>query len=207
MDKKVTMNTTTLKIISLYLGDYSKKLHLRKIASILDVNHRTISLHLKDLENMKIFKSEYIGKHKEFYLNLDNALTRFYLSASENYIALELLSKNFLLKKVFSDLSKEISVENSIILFGSYTKGEEKPESDIDILVIGKLKDKNFVKEIEERYDKKINIKTATTSEFSKAIEKNDFLVVEILKKHIVLRNQDIFVNLVGDYYEKIIKK
>ncbi len=100
MEKKVTINNTTLKIISLYLDDYLKRLHLRRISSALKINHRTITLHFDKLEKAGIFKSEYVGRHKEFYLNLDNILTRFYIAAAESYISLEFLNKNFLIKKL-----------------------------------------------------------------------------------------------------------
>ncbi len=204
---KIPINEIVLKIVSLYLDDYLKRIHLRQIASILKITHRTVSLHLNRLERLKIFKSRYVGKHKEFYLNLDNILTKFYLVAAENYLALDFLKRNFLIKKIFLDLIKKLKFEHSVILFGSYTKGEARPESDIDLLVLGDLQNKSFVRSIEEKYDKKIALKTSTPEEFAKALERKDFLAVEILKNHVILRNPEILVSLMWDYYEKIIKR
>ena len=204
---KIPINEIVLKIVSLYLDDYLKRIHLRRIASILKITHRTASLHLNRLERLKIFKSRYVGKHKEFYLNLNNILTKFYLVAAENYLALDFLKRNFLVKKIFLDLTKKLKFEHSVILFGSYAKGEARPESDIDLLVLGELKNKSFVRSIEEKYDKKIALKTFTPEEFAKALERKDFLAVEILKNHIILRNPEILVSLMWDYYEKIIKR
>lgn len=204
MVTKISINDKQLDIISLFLNQYEKRIHLRKIASLLKANHRTIALNIKNLEILKIFLSEMVGRNKEFYLNLDNILTKHFICLAEHYKAVEYLSNNFVMKEVLKDFEANTSPESSIILFGSRARGDATSKSDVDVFILGKLEHRSFINNIENKTNLKINVKTATLEEFARGLRARDYLALEILKSHIILRNSNLFVNVIWRYYEKI---
>lgn len=50
-------------------------------------------------------------------------------------------------ERVFSEFSNQII---SIVVFGSYARGEERPDSDLDILVVVREKSKSLEKKISD---------------------------------------------------------
>ena len=73
----------------------------------------------------------------------------------------------------------------SIILFGSWARGEGGPHSDIDLLIIGNPNKQSLIDQIaslENRLQREINYQTYSRQMFSrKKLEKNSF-IMETLK-------------------------
>jgi predicted nucleotidyltransferase len=189
------------RTLSLYRGDYSTSLHLRAIAKLLSTSHMTLLPYLKQLEELKILVSERVGRNKQYLLNKDNILTKYYLIATEEIVTIDYLEKNFLIKKLAEHLNK-IDTENPLILFGSYAKNYATEESDIDLFSIGKLAENqlNHIKKFEATFGVKINIKTATLENFKAGLRTGDMLIKEIVKDHIILCNPDPFITMLWRY-------
>src|SRR3989338_793162 len=105
-------------------------LNQREIALILKVSPTAIGNALKDLEKEKIIKKERRGKLNLFLVELERENKKIIgLKRAENLKMLyeiemiEFLEKNF--------------PASAIILFGSYSRGDDTIRSDIDIAVIG----------------------------------------------------------------------
>ena len=94
-------------------------------------------------------------------------------------------------------LHKELEHIKGIYLYGSYTRGEQTAESDIDVLVItdGKVKIKQKINE----YD----IVSATTSEIQNTLKNNAVLLLPILKEAKALLN----CQLIEEYKHEILTK
>ena len=78
------------------------------------------------------------------------------------------------------------------IIFGSYAKGIEKKESDLDIFVAGNY-NKEEIKRVSKNLGIEISIKCYPMNTFKKNINK-DILLKEILKNHIVFVNVNQFI-------------
>ena len=66
-------------------------------------------------------------------------------------------------------------------LFGSYARGEQTPESDIDLLLIIEHNDNKIItkiKEFEKMYNKEIHFHQATKDKFQAGLKEKDPLVV-----------------------------
>ena len=95
-------------------------------------------------------------------------------------------------KKVYNiyslkDLTREIAnsiYPSAIVLFGSYSRGEDVESSDIDILVLSKAKKEVNVSDFEERLKRKINVMTMDR------IEKLDELIRKKINNGIVLHGE-----------------
>jgi predicted nucleotidyltransferase len=204
MVKKVSINETQLRIISLFLNQYDKRIHLRRMAVLLNTNHRTIALNIKKLEDLKVFGSEMVGRNKEFFLNMDNILTEHFICLAEHYVSVSYLSNNFIMREILRDFEKNVTPESSIILFGSRAKGGATKNSDVDIFVLGKLEHRSFINDTESKINLKINVKIAKHDEFSRGLRAKDYLSLEILKNHVILKNSSSFVDIIWRYYERI---
>ena len=190
------------RILSLYRTDYTANLHMRAMAKLLDTSHMTLLPHLKRLEELKILQTKTVGKNKQFTLNKDNLLTKYYLIATEELVTIAYLETNFLIKKLAEHLNK-IDIPNPLILFGSYAKGYATEESDIDLFSIGKLTEnqQNHLKKFEATFGKKINVKTVTTANFLEGLRTDDTLIKEVVTNHIVISNPDPFVTMLWRQY------
>lgn len=190
------------RILSLYRTDYTTKLHMRAMGKLLDTSHMTLLPHLKRLEELKILKAETVGKNKQFTLNKETILTKYYLAVAEEMAAINYLDKNFLIKKLVEHLS-QLDFFVPLILFGSYTKGYATEESDIDLFSVGKLSPNQLehLNKFETAYGKKINLKAVTAENFNDALRNGDILIKEVVANHIILHNSDPFVGLLWRSY------
>jgi len=200
MEEKIT--NYIFAILNLYRTDYAKSLHVRAMAKLLNTSHVTLLPHLRKLEKNKILVSRKVGKNKEYLLNPNNILTKDYLTVAEKLEAIKYLQKNFLIKKISEHLIN-VSVQRTIVLFGSYAKDYATEASDIDLFSLGKLSENQIkgIRKTGEIYGKEISIKTSTIKNFNKGLITGDTLIKEILKNHIILQNPDLFVNLLWRNY------
>ncbi len=204
MMEEYNINQTTLKILGLYRSDYRRSLHLRQIARETNVDVKAIQLQLKRLESMNILSSVLKGRNKEYTVNFGNSITRYYLMLAETFASVTYLAKNFLIKKIETEIGNRI--EGTIILFGSFAKGEQKKESDVDLFIMdgksGALS-KNTAGEIGDMVGRKISAKLGTKRQFLNGLEEGDPLIREVVSNHIVLRGVDDFCNLMWRYYAR----
>ncbi len=155
--------------------------HARGIAKVLRTNHMTVSRRLDELlkENVVDFKTE--GKNKVFFLK-KTIETREYVLTAETSRLLNFLKKHGTLRYVIENIQKERNISMALI-FGSYAKGLERKDSDLDIYI---ETSSNKVKESVEKLDPKISVKIGK-------YDKSNLLIKEIEKNHIVIKGAELF--------------
>jgi len=167
-----------LSIIGLLLKNEN---HVRGIAKKLNEPHSTILRRLNDLKNENVIDSKKEGKNKIFFLK-QNIISRNYVFQTEVYRLTKLLKKNPELDIIFEEILKKTD-EKLIVLFGSYAKGLEKKNSDIDIYI--ETNSRSVKKVVEEVYSK-INVKIGI-------FDIKSPLIKEIIKDHIIVRGIETF--------------
>ncbi|MEA3343745.1 MAG: nucleotidyltransferase domain-containing protein [archaeon] len=194
-----------LQIVKLYQADYRLQYYVREIALLVGRSHPTILPYLKELEKERVLTAKYIGKTKVYSLNLASIVALEYISMAEAQATIEYLKKTLLIRKVNEELFK-MNLEGTIILFGSYAKGNYTGNSDIDLFYLGKIDDANVVKirNLRRIYGKTINIKTLNRHLFENAVRRKDPLVKEVIKNHVLLQNPEQFINILWRYYNEI---
>ena len=199
------LSNLELNILSLYMADYGVRLHVREIARLLKANHRTVSLALQRLEKNRVMDSGMVGKSKQYYLKLDASVTKEFIKSAESYKSISILSTNFLIKKLMNELLLTLRT-TPVILFGSYAKGTETKESDIDIVII---KDNNephitkVLRDFAQRHYKTVQIQNLSKEQFESGVRRKDHLVIEIVKNHIMLNNNEYFIDVLWRYYHE----
>ncbi len=200
MLEKTNITQTTLRILALYNDNYKKTLYLREIARKTKTDVNTTYPQLNKLEEMNILSSTIKGKNKEYVLNVDNLIAKYYIIMAEIFTTIRYLQKNFVIKKVMTELDSQIDAP--IILFGSFVKGGFTKESDIDLFVIGQKRKSKVVLEIGELVGRAVNIKFVDASKFLSGLKNNDPLINEVISNHIVLKGTDKFCDIMWRYYE-----
>ncbi len=202
MLKEYNINQTTLRILGLYRGDYRRALHLRHIARETRVDVKAVQLQLKRLERLNILVSRLRGRNKEYCLNLNNSIAKYYVILAETFASLSYLSRNFLIKKVASEISNQI--DGTIILFCSFASGQATKESDIDLFIVADRKPLKFaVRETADLIGREISVKSAIRGEFMRGLQDADPVVREVVLEHIILRGVDDFCDIMWRYYAR----
>jgi len=191
MNKKI-FNETSLRIMTFYTSNLSASLYGRELARKLKANQRTVQLSLNALEKEKIIKSRINGKNKEFLLNRENPLTKQVLIMVEIYKSYKTLSSNFELYQIVSDLIKHTN--GVVLIYGSFVKGYATKESDLDILIIGKM-DITEEESLKNKYSREIHTMFLNEREFVDGFKKKANFILEVVENHIICQGFEKFIN------------
>ncbi len=141
----------------------SKPKYIREIEKDCELSYERVQFYLKELEKVGGLKSKTKGKIKEYAINRKNELIlklfallemdrrqNFYHKNPKLQVWLQILVNqlfsNESMKKLVGDSLADIKF---VILFGSTAREEAKIESDLDILIVVKNKDRKFEKYVE----------------------------------------------------------
>lgn len=196
------INNIKLDIIGLYKNNYLNQFYIREMGKLIGKSHVSLLPHLKKFEKDKILLAKNIGRSRIYSLNMENNQIREFLSLSEKKKTIEFLNKEFFIKKIYNEF---INLQGCLILFGSYASEIHIRKGDIDLFYIGNIKDseKNNIMEFGNLYDKKIHLITMSLKQFKQQLPKQNPLLKEVIKNHIILHNHDIFINEMWIYYGK----
>jgi predicted nucleotidyltransferase len=202
MMNNYNINQTTLKILALYRSNYTTAFHVREVAREIKVDVKAVQLQLRMLENVNVVLSIVKGRNKEYRLNLDNYLVKYYMILAETFASITYVGRNFEVKKLIGEAIDQLC--GCVVLFGSFAKGEMTLASDIDLLVISDRKpDIDAVVEMGKLIGREINVKSITEGKFLEGLMNGDPLIREIIANHITLKGIDTVCNAIWLYHAK----
>jgi predicted nucleotidyltransferase len=174
-----------IQVFEEFLRDFRSELTGSFIAKKRGINQKNVSNYLNWLEKETILKSKTEGKNKLYFFNLDNKETvKNFIIAAEHIRTVNFYKSNVLVKEISEKIQNLVS--GTAVVFGSYAKGLQKKDSDLDILVIGKCNEKEISK-ISKIYKVDISLKIYPGLE-------NDILTREAVKDHIIIKNAEQFI-------------
>lgn len=147
----------SVRIIEFFIKNPSATFSQREIREKLELAKATAVKHLGMLVKNSFLNLKTIGNSNQYCLNNENVIIK-QIKILSIIIELESLSR-----------LKEPGCE--IYLYGSAARGEINEKSDIDLLIIGKIKRSEIIREIEKlskSIDKKISYNIFTPLEWSK---------------------------------------
>ncbi len=193
-------NKAEIRILKFMLSEM-QNLNVREISAKTKLNYRQAHEAVSKLEKKRLIFAKKYGKAKVCSLSFENAGVLAYI---EDLRADELLKKKPNIRLVKKELESLKTSYYSLILFGSYAKGDERSRSDIDILfIIPDCSDINgFQKEAESIIDRlkyDIHLNTIKESEFVNMLKKRGELNIanEVLKNRIILSGAEQYYKLV----------
>jgi len=187
---------TKYEIIKIFINNYGKRVYLRELAKLLEKPHQTIKPYLKELVKERVLMEIKRDNLLEYELNFKNEQIYNYLVIAEKENLIKRLNEEPLLKILFEKLNSYFG-KGTFILFGSSVE-KVKKNSDLDLLIIGKLDIKEPLKEFEEIYNKKIHkVQLDNLENLSETLKK------EVYKKHLILNDTENVLRFFGSSYEK----
>lgn len=194
MYKKVNnkISEVQLKVLNLFTKGFNKEYYIREIQKLLKISPRTAQLSLEFLEKKGVLESAVRGKIKTYKIK-KSFPAKNYLILAEIYKRIIFVEKNL----VISDILEKITyfIDGVAVIFGSYAKGTQKEDSDLDIFIAGSY-DINNIKELSKFYGIKINVKNYPLNVFKKRY-KEDILIKEVLNSHILIKGIEEFMEVV----------
>ena len=182
------------EIIKQFLSDYTKEIYGRQLIGKIDLSQKAIALTLEELEKKGILKARKQGNIKYYKLNLEYSEIRDILIVAEYLQKIEFLAKNRALAYI---LNKD---ERIVGIFGSYAKGAQKEDSDIDMFIIGKKIPEDYEKK-GKKLDLDLNIKYFSEKEWQQLVKNKNNLWKEIISSHVLIFGMEKFVNVIGKEY------
>lgn len=182
------LNKKDLDILGEFARDYSGKIYGRDIAKKLRINQKTVSNILSMLEKEHILKFSQEGRNKYYFLNRFNPNAKEVIKMMEISRKIKFIERNNKLTELFNKLEER--AKGIMIIFGSYAKNENTEKSDLDIFVIGNIRE---VEDLEKLYNIKINIVKSSKEDF----DKNENIIKEVIKNHIILKGVEEVVELI----------
>jgi predicted nucleotidyltransferase len=162
-------------LLRLFFSHPERRYYIRELARMLNLPPAYIRRELIKMENEGLFKSEFAGKERYFFLNPDYFLYQEVKSIVERTIGIE-----GSLKKALS----RIEGIKEAYIFGSYAKNKLTPDSDIDLFIVGSNNyDKTLAKitSLQEKFGREFNLIDMSEAEFDKKKKHKDELLSNIL--------------------------
>ena len=167
----------------------------REIARLSGMNHRSCLQALTELEELSLVRRVRGGRDHLFTLNREHLLVE------EGILPLLALERAFS-GTVFTHLAKRLTkLAKSIIVFGSVTRNEETPSSDLDLcLVVRAEKDRaaaeaavhSIAPQLLSHYGAKLAPYVLTRKEFIRKAKRNLPPVHDIVKEGVVIAGMSV---------------
>ncbi|MBI2144170.1 nucleotidyltransferase domain-containing protein [Candidatus Woesearchaeota archaeon] len=182
-------------ILKQFLGNYAAEIYGRLLAGKIPLSHKAIALALAELEGENILKSRSQGNIKYYRLNLEFSEVKEAIMLAEVTQKMEFMAKHRKLAHTFREDDRVVGI------FGSYARGAQKEDSDVDVFILGEKKSKDY-DEKGRLFDLDISIKYFSLDEWAALLKEKNSLVKEIIRAHVVIFSVERFVNtLWRDYY------
>jgi len=168
----------TLTVLKHFFKNPEEKFYLRELGRLLDISPMTVKRALELLQQDDLILKEEQKNQILYHANTESPVFR-YAKISYNLAALEKYG-------IKEEILNSIPGVSSIILYGSFAKGENDKYSDLDILVISTSKKLNI--EIPPKKLKvEINILNFTGEKWARHARNNRAFYLDVITEGIVL--------------------
>jgi len=161
-----------LKVLALFLDNPYTRFHLRETARKLKMDPMTVKRALDVLvkEGLVVFEKDF--NRSVYQANMTDLTLRHIKIAYNIYLLRKRKTTEFLLE--------QMPPVTAIILFGSMAKGENDLDSDVDLLVISRNKNRP-AEELSRMLGREVNLIVFTPAEWSRQASTNRAFYLDIL--------------------------
>ncbi len=168
------------KILIRFFADESRKFYINEMARNVDTSQGTCRRELNKLVDMGLLSSSRTGNLLFYEINIKSPFYNEFRAIILKTIGIEVILKNKL---------HGLDGISYAFIFGSYAKKEFKPESDIDIAIIGTITEISLIKvikNIEKTVAREINYHLYSLEEFNDKVKSTSFMK-NIIKNYILV--------------------
>ena len=189
--KALFSSGTRITVLSHFFLHPGESYYLRQLEKVLQVPVGQLGRELRNLERICLLTSSVEGNQKRYVINQE-----FPFYDELRSIFLKTTSVGDIVRDSLSDLE---GIELAFV-YGSFAKAEEHPGSDIDIMVIGDVSDREVnrtISAMERKLKRTINYSLYERKEVRDRLrKKDDFIFAVFEEPHIVLvgsKNDELF--------------
>lgn len=172
---KIFGSRVRAKILGWFFTHIDEKFFVRQLAPILGEDPTNISREMARLESLGILISNRQGNQKQFQVNKDCS----FLDELRGLV----LKTTGIAGQLKAELAKIKGVKFAFI-YGSFAKGQETADSDVDLFIVGSVKLDmldTMLGEIERKLGRSINYVLYDFREFKEKVSSGDGFVAEVL--------------------------
>ena len=176
MLQKLFSSRVRVEILSVFLMNPKRELYVREVERLTGEDYKNVSMELRNLEEIGLLSSRNEGNLKYFSLN-------------KGFVIYEELKSIFMKTKGAVGIIREaVSTKRHIdyaFIYGSFATGEERAESDIDVMVIGGISLEEVLALIrgpEEKLSREINVSLYDLQEMRKRVKDRNPFIMEVLE-------------------------
>ncbi|MFH1459346.1 MAG: nucleotidyltransferase domain-containing protein [Candidatus Omnitrophota bacterium] len=171
-EKMISLRSkVTIKLLDYYFLNPEAQVYINELARILELDPKNTETKLKEMEKEGLFKSEFRGKQRYFFLAKDNPVLKHYR---------QIFLKTYGIEKRLKDALSGIKGLREAYLFGSYASNKMDSSSDIDLLAIGThsvLELQRVATKWQKDTGREFNVTNLNSQEFAaKKKDKNHFI-------------------------------
>jgi len=171
-----------------------KDMTIKEIGERTDYSYERVNSALKSLAEKKIVREERKGKTLVYYLNMQQLYSEI---GFDHYVLereVDFITKHGVLYNAIKKIIDNPSIW-MVVLFGSYSKGTETKQSDVDIICVSNKKEEteNFVKSLRHEYNMEFVPVVLPLHEFPNIKKDNPVLWDDLKRYGIVFKGEDNF--------------
>ncbi|MBP8932914.1 MAG: hypothetical protein KBG67_00620 [Candidatus Atribacteria bacterium] len=174
----ITKSKLRKELLLLYFTNPNKKYYLRELERILNFSVGNIRRELIRLEQTGFFCCKNEGNFVYYYLNQNHPLFKELRNIT---------FKTYGFPRMLQNVLKKFSSINQAFIYGSFTQeGEGWEDSEINLLIIGKVEEDRLNKEIERlerKSQREINYAIYEKEDFEREKEEGNPFILNILKE------------------------
>lgn len=163
--------------LRVFFEEPTREFHLRELSRLTKKNPVTVKTHLKEFVKIGAIKQK---KERHLELYSANIEDFYYKEYKRVYNKTKLLESGLI-----NFLKDELSLP-TIVLFGSYEKGEDNQNSDIDIFVLTEVNKKLDTDEYEKKLNRSMQFHIMNKKGFEALKKKNPDLVNNIINGSVI---------------------
>ncbi len=169
MSKKIDK----MKILENFMEEPEREFHIRELAKIVKVSPTTATSYLEDFKRENLLEK---SKSRNVILYRANSQSSIFRE-TKKYINILKILKSGLVEY----LNRQLNYPEAIILFGSYARGENTKQSDIDLFVLTSSKRELLLREYETKLGTNIQLFIYNRKEIQNMKSNNKNLLNNIL--------------------------
>ena len=175
-------------------------INLRGIIEETRLSPNYVSQYVNTLVEKKVLHEKRFTKKKvylrTFILNIHEDLTKTLLALVQEAKKETFFEKYPKLQPILKQISEVEGIE-FLIIYGSYARLTAEKDSDLDVLIVGKIKNVDKIREILISLDMEPSIKIETLADFKKRM--NDDIHRQIVKEGIIQYGVNNFLEIISE--------
>jgi len=163
------------KVLGWFFTHVDERFFVRQLESLLKEDSTNLSRELARLENLMILVSEREGRQKYFRVNKSSPIFEEMKG---------LILKTAGVAGVIKSALEKVEGIKYAFVYGSFARNVEKPESDVDLMVVGKVhldEIEDILSKTEQHLGRQVNITFYSLREFRGKMRRKDSFITTVL--------------------------